>query len=153
MTARESPATVQPPTPLQDAWAQIASLSATVDSLQDRCSQLRSILGSAVERRDEEITELKRQLKRQLDYLRPHAVKNDQMAEELDQIGKLIGCDHVEGLANCVRSELTKLRADLQTMEHNNKALADKLAALPIPKPRSFSPGMKWNPDPLGDAY
>ncbi len=71
---------------------------------------------AALRQRVEELSE-------QIHRLKPMADLNDRWKQELDDIGTIVGCDHHEGLASCVRQTLDKSEADLAAAQADSRRL------------------------------
>ncbi len=71
---------------------------------------------AALRQRVEELSE-------QIHRLKPMADLNDMWKQELDDIGTIVGCDHHEGLARCVRQTLDKSEADLAAAQADSRRL------------------------------
>jgi hypothetical protein len=65
------------------------------------------------------------ELSEQIHRLKPMADLNDMWRQELDDIGRIIGCDHLEGLASCMRQTFDKAEADLAAAQADSRRLRE----------------------------
>lgn len=62
----------------------------------------------------------------QLDRLRGEADKADRHVHEVEEIGQLVGCNHVEGLARCVKDRIEELETERDGYKHSANFRRDR---------------------------